>query len=760
MHNKLWYTTQPRDWMEGLPIGTGRLAAMVMGGLDRERLTLNHEWLWKGQHRNRTTEPRHAMLGKVRELLFAGKYAEGTKAGYDAFGGGGGISGKPNRFDAYQTAGEAFFEFDQKYGRIFTNRYRRELDLDTATAKVEYEGFVREYMAHLTEDVILVRFHWNERPFGVMAWLDRMYDADCALRFSIGDRTVIMEGKIDRGIDFRVEIELRHREGLMHSPDGRKLVISGAKEVIASINMGTSAFGKTPAQECAERRLPDWPDWKALTESHVAEHRQHYGGMKLEVPCPEPDLPTDRRIQLVREGKLDPGLLLLYANYGRYLLCASSANAHLPANLQGKWCEDIHSAWDCDYHFDINVQMNYWMAEPVGMQKYAEALIRFLERMVPGARRMSSDLYNCRGMVLPITTDAWGCCTPEAYGWDVWIGAAAWLAQHAWWHYEYGQDLEFLRSRGYPFLKEVAAFYEDYLVPDRDGTLQIVPSQSPENRFEGVDIPSALCVSSAMDIHLAEDLLSHAIRASEILGADKVLREKWAGLLKKLTKVKIGSEGQILEWSAELKEVEPGHRHLSHLVGLYPGEQIHPERSPELWKAAKISLERRMAASGGHTGWSRAWVACFYARLGDGDKALEHIQHLVTDFATDTLLDLHPPRIFQIDGNFGGVAAVVEMLLQSYHGEIDLLPALPSAWPEGRVTGLRARGGYRVDIAWSKGRLEKAVITPVKDGECKLRSTRGKLSVEDEAGKPVPNRKEGALMVFPVRADKPVTVTG
>jgi len=330
------------------------------------------------------------------------------------------------------------------------------------------------------------------------------------------------------------------------------------------------------------------------------------------------------------------------------------------------------------------------------------------------------------------------------------------MAQHFWWHYEYSQDTDYLRDRAYPFMKEVAAFFESYLIEDDGGVLQAVPSQSPENRFKGAgDLPVSLCVSAAMDVELAWDLLSHAVQASEILGVDEERRARWHAMLEKLPRLKMGSRGQLLEWNEEFEELEPGHRHLSHLFALYPGEQICPIRSPDLFEAARRSLELRLANFGGHTGWSRAWTACLFARLGDAENAFEHTEHLITDFATDSLLDLHPPRIFQIEGNLGGAAAVVEMLLQSYHGEIDLLPALPAQWPSGSVRGLRARGGFTVSIAWENGALKEAEIVPLKDETCVLRKRPGvEFAVNDSDQAPVSLREKEHRIEFDVEASR------
>ena len=568
---KLWYKSPAREWLEGLPIGTGRLAAMVLGTFRRERIALNHECLWKGVNRRRDNEVRREALPEVRRLLLAGNYEDGTRAARDAFGGGGGGSGRPQRVDPYQPAGDLYLEFLTR-GPI--SDYHRELDLDTASATVSYlaggRRFTRQYVAHLVEDLILVRLTHDGLPFDCVAWLDRTYDADCELTFDTdaGDTgeagtqaaRLTMTGCIRDGVDFRVQGDVWCRGGRRRVVDGRKLLCEGVTEAVVAVDIGVSAFGRSAATECnsrrvqapaatectsrrvqtaaatecTSRRLQAPAAWDDLFRAHVREHQRHYGSMRLDLPLAATDvadLPTDERIRRVRAGQPDPGLPLLYFHYGRYLLCASSANAALPANLQGKWNEDLQPPWDSDYHHDINLQMNYWLAEPAGMQRYVEALLQHIERFVPHARKAAMDLYGCRGVWYPIQTDAWGRSTPESHGWAVWIGAAPWLAQHLWWHYEYGRDAGFLRDRAYPFFKEVAAFYEDYLVEDGAGVLQIVPSQSPENRFVGDGGPPvSICVSATMDVILARAAFDYAIRSAEILDLDRERRQRWRDL--------------------------------------------------------------------------------------------------------------------------------------------------------------------------------------------------------------------------------------
>jgi len=756
MQRKLWYTRPSGDWLEGLPVGTGRLAAMVMGTYKRERVSLNHEWLWKGRHRERENDVVADRLPEIRGLLLEGRYEEGTRLGNELLGGRG-----ERRVDPYVPAGDLYIELNHDVPGV---GYRRELDLETACVTSSYRAkgvaVTRQVVAHLTEDLILYRVHADGNPFSGCAWLDRLFDPDCELSFTAAPGRLEMTGEIRDGLDFAVRADLFARDGETRLWQGRKAAFVNFTELIVAVNIGTSAREMSAAEECEARALSR-TDWDGLWADHVAEHERHFGSVRLDVEgLVEPDLPTDQRLRRVREGGEDPGLPLLYFDFGRYLLCASSASAELPANLQGKWNEDLDPPWQCDLHQDINLQMSYWPAEPAGMQAYVEALLRHIERFVPHARRAARDLYGCEGVYFSIQTDPWGRSTPESRGWAVWIGAAPWLAQHMWWHYEYGRDLTFLRERCYPFLKEVAAFLASYAIEDDAGTLQFVPSQSPENRFVGGgDFPVTLCVSAAMDVELAWDVLTHAVRAAETLDVDPEARARWRAMLAKLPPLQIGSRGQLLEWNEEFEEVEPGHRHLSHLFAAYPGEQITPDRTPELFAAARRSLELRLEHEGGHTGWSRAWTACLFARFGDGDAAYEHLLHLITDFATNSLLDLHPPRIFQIEGNFGGAAAVVEMLLQSYHEELDFLPALPSAWGGGRITGLRARGGCRVDLQWADHRLKEARLTPCEDRTCTIIARRGDLKVHTQAGEPVETDRRDDRIDFQVRAGETYIVT-
>lgn len=719
MKNTIWYNKQSKEWMEGLPIGNGRLAAMIWGDESKDRLSLNHEWLWRGVNKERDNEPVSRHLPEIRKLLEKGDFLAATCLANSFMGGMGGVSGKKCRVDAYQPAGDLVFELkDSRFNR-------RQLNIDEAVVTVYRTAggnrVISDFIAHPGYNLIIGRWHSDEGRFSGEMRFTRPEDRDAKEELSVANDRIGFHCAFAGGISYKAEIAVES-DGCISCGD-KSLSVNDATYVIAFINIATSVTGIS--DEISRYPVPD-VGWEELLASHKAAFSKVYGRLKLEIDLPEPAGPTDEVIEAAKNGEEDPFLMLRYFNYGRYLLVSSSIAGELPANLQGKWNDRIDPPWECDYHFDINLQMNYWMAEAADMPECAEALLKYVERFVPHARKAAKDLYGCRGIWLPIQTDAWGRATPESYGWAVWIGAAPWIAQHFWRHYEYSGDVRFLRDRAYPFFKEVVAFYEDYLAEDAEGILQIMPSQSPENRFEGTgDWPVSLGISSAMDVQLANDAFGYAIRSAEILGTDSGPAENWRSMRGRLPKLAIGSDGRLLEWDRERKEVEPGHRHLSHLYGLYPSDIINPSDTPALYKAAVASLEVRLARGGGHTGWSRAWVACLYARIGDNRKLWENLYGLIKDFATVTLLDLHPPRIFQIDGNLGVAAAVLEGLVQSWGGKLHLLRALPQPWANGRLSGVKTPGGHVLDLEWKEGKpvrleiilgyAEKVVLADVFD---------------------------------------------
>lgn len=736
---RLWYDAPTTEYMSGLPVGNGHLAAMVLGKPGSERIALNHNRLWRARRRDRKNPVVHPSLAAIRALFFQGKTVEASHRANRELG-----TFSEIGVDSYQPLGDLWIE---EAGSQPVSDYRRELDLATGVVRVSFRrGTVRsrrEIFVSRADNVLVVRLLGD----AAAPRLGRAEDPDCAL--SAG--TQEMTGAFPEGIAFHAEIrQTAEKDG------GRVLLLAaGVGDARTAEGGNATAAAQKSARETLEKALAATKGrFEKLLERHVRAHQRLFGRVTLRLGNADAaSEPMEKRLAALRSGDQDSSLLALYFQYGRYLLMSASAPGGLPANLQGIWNEDLKPPWDCDLHFDINLQMNYWPAEPANLSECAEPLFDYVEKLVPGGREAARNLYNCRGVYFPLVSDGWATTVKSQGGWSEWTGAAAWLAQHFWWRWEWSGDRDFLRKRAYPLFKEVAAFYEDYLVEDprpdssTKGMLVTVPSQSPENRFVGGIDPVSLTIGASMDFQLIRDTLEHAIAAAVVLGVDEPLRAKWRSILDRLPPHQIGRFGQLQEWLEDHEEAEPGHRHVSHLYALFPSDQISPETTPDLTLAARKSLLRRLEHKGGHTGWSRSWLVGLFARLGDGDAAEEHLRHLVADFATISLLDLHPPRIFQIDGNFGGTAGLCEMLLQSHRGVLRILPALPKAWPEGEVRGVVARGGVDVSICWSGGKAREATLRSKNGGQVVLRPPVGQRFAAARQGR-------ARLGLVPVSGDR------
>jgi len=747
---RLWYTRPAPRWDHGLPLGNGRLGAVLLGGVRQERLQLNESSLWMGGRKERDNPEALAHLPEVRRLLFAGRPGEAAVLAERK------LMGRPHRLESYQTLGDLRLRLEHEGGEV--EDYRRELDLDTAVARVAYRvdgvGYVREAFASAPDQVIVVRLT-ADRPgrLTLSIVLDRSQDARS--RIVAPDR-IDMTGRLscEEGLSFQASLKVVAEGGRLE-PFPERIAVEGADSVTLVLAAATSYRGDDPGALCEKRLAAAAKAYERLRADHVADHRRLYRRVELRlgaVPDDVAALPTDERLERVKGGARDPGLDVLYFQFGRYLLAASSRPGGLPANLQGLWNDSMSPPWDSDYHLNINLQMNYWPAEVTNLAECHRPLFDFLESLREPGRKTARIHYGAGGFVAHHITDVWGFTSPgDMPRSGLWPTGAAWLAQHPWEHYLFGRDRDFLAG-AYPAMKEAAEFFLDYLVADPEGRLVTGPSVSPENRYrlpngnEGI-----LCMGPSMDSQIVHGLFTQTIEAGRILGADPELGERLATARGRLPAPRIGRHGQVQEWAVDYDEPEPGHRHVSQLFALHPGDQITVRGTPELAGAARATLERRLRHGGGHTGWSRAWIVNFWARLEDAEAAYENYQALLAKSTLPNLWDLHPP--FQIDGNFGGTAGVAEMLLQSHAGEVHLLPALPAAWAEGRFRGLRARGGLEVDLEWSGSRATAAVLRAAVAGTHRVRAPKGQRVAEVRSGgRRVRFREEGDVAVLTTAA--------
>ena len=726
----LWYEQPAENWMQALPVGNGRLGAMVFGNPQNERIQLNEDSMWSGGPDWGNSKGTVEDLNQIRQLLKEGKNHEVDQLIVEKF------SYKSIK-RSHQTMGDLFISF--KNEKKIEN-YKRSLSLDDALVSVNYmsEGneFSEKVFASAVDDVLVIELTSTaEDGMNFSLKLDRPLDnGHVTIKLSNpSNNEIIMDGMvtqyggvkdskpfpIDYGVKFETRLKVRNESGTIEAKNG-ELILKGVQKATLFIVCNTSFYHENyKERNIINLTALEDKSFEYLLKRHTRDYKKLYDRMDFDLGGHELDsLATDKRLKRIEDGYDDPDLVAKLFQYGRYLLISSSRPGTNPANLQGIWNDHIEAPWNADYHLNINLQMNYWPAEVTNLSELHEPFFDLLDRLIVRGKITAKEQYGIdRGAVLHHATDLWAApwMRAERAYWGSWIHGGGWCAQHYWEHFQYTQDKEFLKNRAYPAMKSFAEFYLDWLVKDEQSNTWVsVPETSPENSYFAADgKPAAVSFGSAMGHQIIADVFDHVLEAAKILGDEsEFVQEVKTKRAELHPGIVVGEDGRILEWNEPYDEPEKGHRHMSHLYALHPSDQIIASDTIA-FEAAKKTITHRLQYGGAGTGWSRVWMINLNARLFDQKSAEENIRKFLQISVADNLFDEHPP--FQIDGNFGFTAGVAELLMQSHEGFIRILPTLPDNWNAGKITGLKARGNIEISIEWKDGKLTKIGLSSKHD---------------------------------------------
>ena len=760
-----------KGWNEALPIGNGRMGAMVFGGVANERIQCNEETLWGGYKRDRNNPNAAKTLPALRKLIFDGKIDEALQLGLKN------MMGVPPSIESYQTMSDLYIDHLNFDSTSAVTGYQRSLDLDSSLAVTTFtvngKQYKREMFASHPRQVIVCRITCNEPKSASCSVMLRSKQPDKTIEVSQSDNDcIVLKGKLkaidektgkDVGMRFENHVKIVYPNGTRHVK-GSDATIENADEIILIMAGATDWSGRKPKEICDSLvRSASKISYQTLKEEHIKDYQSLFSRVSLNLsPASDAfEMPTDKRISNVKQGVDDNYLTQLFFQYGRYLLISCSREGDLPANLQGVWNNYVKAPWNSDYHLNVNLQMNYWPAEVTNLSETHMPVFDLLDSIYISGKVTAKEAYNARGWTAHHLTDVFWTTTASDAEAGLWPFGAAWMTRHLYEHYQFTLDTLFLRKRAYPLMKDAALFIMDFLIEipkgmPLAGKLVTNPSHSPENAFKSEDgIHTQFTYGATMDLMIIRDLFNNCLAAAAVLDPtnqfDAEFKKQLRSTLDRLAPIQINKEGRIQEWIQDYQEVEIGHRHISHLYGLYPASLITMQETPELAEAAKKVLIRRLAGNpnakteeannkygsfnsyfngAGGTSWGQSVIMNYWARFYEGEEAYKSIRYIQTDLMFNNLTTIDHGS-YQIDGNFGGAAGIAEMLIQSHEGFIHVLPAIPSVWKTGAVKGLRARGGFEVDIHWEDNKLQSFSIQSLTGNLCRV-FTKEPLKIRSE----------------------------